>query len=151
MTSNTRRRASATLLVIGGLVYAWFASGVRSFSISAYVVLAVPSMVALLLYGALGGFSLRRVVVTNYYQARSSTMSWRSATPWVIVAGLALALESIGLALGGRSADVPTLSTTVDHLVVNHGGRFALLTLWLAVGASPIRRLLLLRRGAREW
>lgn len=148
MTSTTRRRTAATLLVIGGLVYAWVATGVRSFSTSAYVVLAVPSLAALLLNGALGGFSPHRTDVAIYYRARSSPMSWHRAAPWVAVTVLTLALESIGLALGGRSVEVPTLSTTVDHLVVDHGGRFALLALWLAVGASPLRRLLLLRRGA---
>jgi hypothetical protein len=148
MTSNSRRRTAATLLVIAGLVYAWFATGVRSFSIPAYVVLVVPSLAALLFYGALGGFSPRRTDVTNYYRGRSPTTSWHRAAPWVVVAVLALALESVGLALGGRSVDAPTLSTTVDHLVVDHGGRFALLALWLAVGARPLRRLVLLRRGA---
>jgi hypothetical protein len=149
MTSITRSRGEAALLVICVLVYAWFATGVRSFSTSAYVVLAVPSLSALLFYGALGGFSLRRNAVTTYYRSRSSAVSWQSAAPWVIVAVLAIALEALGLAIGGRSADVPTLSTTVDHLVVDRGGRFALLVLWLAVGACPLRRLMLLRRSAR--
>jgi hypothetical protein len=147
MTRNTLQRATSAPFVVAALVYAWLATGTRSFSPSAYVFLTVPSLIALLLYGALGGFSPGHSDITSYYRTRSSPMSWRRAAPWLVVAIFAIALESIGLALGGRSANVPTLSTTVDHLLVNHWGRFALFAVWLAVGASPLRRLHLLRRG----
>ena len=150
MTSDSRRRTAGALLMVGALVYAWFATGARSFSPSAYVFLAVPSAAALLLYGALGGFSPSHTEIAKYYRVRSSTMTWRRVAPWLVVAILAIALESVGLALGGRSSNVPTLSTTVDHLLVDHGGRFALYALWLAFGATPLRRLLRLRRGTHE-
>ncbi|HEY1761333.1 MAG TPA: hypothetical protein VGG17_01960 [Acidimicrobiales bacterium] len=150
MTGNSRQRATSALFAVVVLAYAWFATGSRSFSPSAYVLLAAPSLIALLLYGALGGFSPRRYDIANYYRMRSSHMSWRRAAPWLVAAILSVALESIALALGGRSASVPTLSTTVDHLLVNHGVRFVLFAVWLAVGASSPRRLVLLRRGVRE-
>jgi hypothetical protein len=150
MTSTTHRRAEATLTVLVALVYAWFASSVKSFSVPAYVLIAVPSLIALLLYGVLGGFSTSRGDVTNYYRTRSATTSWRRAAPWIVVAVLAVALESVGLALGGRSIDVPTLSTTVDHLLVDHWGRFLLFALWLAVGANPLRLLHLSRQTRHE-
>jgi hypothetical protein len=150
MTGNSRRRAEGALLVIGALAYAWFATSVRPFTASGYVFLAVPSLVALTSYALLGGFSSSRTDVTNYYRARSALTSWRGAAPWTVVAVLAVGLEVIGLALGGRSADVPTLSTTVDHLLVNHWGRCALFALWLAVGTNPLRRLYLLRRRTHQ-
>lgn len=150
MTFDTRRRTAGALFVVGALIYAWFATGVRPFSMSAYVFVAVPSFVALLIYGWLGGFSLRRTDVVNYYRVRAPSVSWRRAAPWIVVAALALVLELSGLALGGRSADVPTLSTTMDHLVIDHWGRFALFALWLGVGANPLRRLLLLQHGTHE-
>jgi hypothetical protein len=151
MTDDTRRRTAGVLFAIGALVFAWFATGTRAFSLSAYVLLAVPSAVALLLYGALGGFSSSRADVTSYYRVRSSPVSWHRAAPWLVVAILAIALESIGLALGGRSPNVPTLSTTIDHVLVDHWGRFLLFAIWLVVGAIPLHRLFLLRRRAREW
>jgi hypothetical protein len=149
MAIQPRRRAAGALFAVGALCYAWFATGVRSFTPSAYVFVAVPSLGALLLYGVLGGFSPIRTEVTNYYRVRASLVSWQRAAPWLVAAVLALALESAGLALGGRSVDVPTLSTTVDHLVVDHGGRFVLFVLWLAVGANPLRRLFLVQHGTR--
>jgi hypothetical protein len=150
MPIDTRRRTEGVLIVVGALTYAWFATGVRSFSSSAYVFVAVPSFVVLLLYGMLGGFSLNRADVTNYYRVRSSLSSWRRVAPWIAVAALALVLELIGLALGGRNTNVPTLSTTMDHLVVVHWGRFVLFAIWLAVGANPLRRLFLLQHGWRQ-
>jgi hypothetical protein len=147
MTNVLGRRAACSLFVIGAFLCAWFATGAPSFSLSAYVWWAVPSAMALILYAALGGFSRHRAEVTSYYRVRSSLVSLRSAAPWLIVAVGALALESIGLALGGHSASVPTLSTTIDHVLVTHEGRFALFAIWLAVGANPLRRLFPLRRA----
>jgi hypothetical protein len=151
MTGDARRRAADALLVTGAVAYAWFATSAQSFSLSAYMFLAVPSAMALLFYGALGGFTPNRSEVTNYYRMRSVSITGHRAAPWLAVAALAIVLESVGLALDGRSVDVPTLSTTVDHLLVDHAGRFALYVLWLAAGANPLRRLLLLRRRTREW
>ena len=150
MTSNIRRRSEVTLCTLIALAYAWFATGARPFTAPAYLLLAVPSFAALLAYGALGGFSPHRHEVANYYRARSRRASWRRTAPWTVVGLSALALESVGLALGGRSTGVPTLSTTIDHLLVAHWGRFVLFALWLAVGANPLRRLLLVQRRAHE-
>jgi hypothetical protein len=54
---------------------------------------------------------------------------------------VAVALESLALALGGRSAAVPTLSTVVDRALVWHLARFGLLCLWLAAACLPARRV----------
>jgi hypothetical protein len=61
--------------------------------------------------------------------------------PWASVAVVALGLEIAGLALGERSAVVPTLSTTIDHLLVTHAGRWLLYVWWLVVGARAIAPL----------
>lgn len=148
MTSALRRRSVGALFAFGALGYAWFAASVTPFSVAAYAVLAGPSATALVLYGVLGGFSPSRVDVTSYYRKRSSSVSLAPVAPWLVVALGALALESIALALGGRSASVPTLSTTIDHVLTVRAGRFALYAIWLAVGANPLRRLIHVQ-GAR--
>ncbi|MGH3733091.1 MAG: hypothetical protein ACRDVC_06930 [Acidimicrobiales bacterium] len=130
-------------LAIAGVAYAWLATGVKPFTDSAYILLSVPSVVALAVYGALGGFSPRRRDVTSYYRSRGASIR---AYAWIIVFGVALGLEIAGLALGGRSKDVPTLSTTIDRLLVTHWGRWLLFVWWLWVGVRAIERLARVRR-----
>jgi hypothetical protein len=134
------------LFLLGVLVYAWFATGVRPFTAPAYLFIAIPSLAALLLYASFGGFSTNRVDVADYYRHRSLHATWRSVAPWIAVAVLAIALETVGLALGGRSPHAPTLSTTVDHLLVDHWERCVLFVVWIAVGARPLRHLYVVRR-----
>ena len=67
---------------------------------------------------------------------------WREpeAVFWIFIFPILLAvgLEAVGLALGGRSAGVPTLSTVIDHALGRHGVRFVLFLGWLAVGWAPV-------------
>lgn len=146
MTRHSHRRVGTVLVVLGLVAYAWFATGVHAFSALAYTVVAIPSFVALVSYGTLGGFSLDDSVA-DYYRARAAGTSWQSTAGWTTIAVAAAALEASGLALGGQSKSVPTLSTTVDHLLVDHWGRCLLFLAWIAVGASALRRLYLARRG----
>jgi hypothetical protein len=120
------------------LVYAWFATGLAPFSTTAYVALSVPIIVAVPFYGALGGFSVHSRDVASYYRMRRAP---GAVLPWAILFAVALALEIAGLALGGRSADVPTLSTTIDHLLVAHEGRCALYLWWLWIALRAITPL----------
>ena len=115
----------------------------RPFTASAYVLVAVPTLAALALYAGVGGFRPAREDITSYYRQRSS----RRVGAWAVVFVLALTLECVGLALGGHSKSVPTLSTTLDHLLVNHWGRWALFVAWLGLGGRPIARLRRLVRG----
>jgi hypothetical protein len=122
---------------------------VRPFTTLAYVLIAIPSLAVLITYGVLGGLSTRNDVA-RYYQERSRGATLANVTPWTVLLLAAVALEAIGLALGGRSTVVATLSTTADHLLVTHWGRWLLYDLWLAVGAGPLFRLARhRRRGAR--
>jgi hypothetical protein len=50
----------------------------------------------------------------------------RWALPWLLVALAAAGLEGLGLALGGRSKTVPTLSTMIDHALAWHALRLIL-------------------------
>jgi hypothetical protein len=93
-----------------------------------------------------GGFSASLDGVTSHYRTRGASID---ILPWATVVAVALGLEVAGLALGGRSRDVPTLSTTVDHLLVTHEGRCLLYLWWLWVGARTIVPIAI-RRGPRE-
>jgi hypothetical protein len=137
--------------VIVGVVtvaaYAWLATSARPFSPWAYAAVSVPVVVTLALYAVRGGFS--HPDATNYYRHRSPGTA-RGVAPWCGLVIVALALEIVGLALGGQSKDVPTLSTTVDHLLVAHWGRWLLFLWWLWVGARAVEGVSQRRREKRR-
>lgn len=120
--------------VLVAATYAWFATGVRPFGSGAYTYVALPSLVAL---GFLIDTEVRRRASPNRNVTRSLPIA--NAAPWLAVLAAAVALEAVGLALGGRSTSVPTLSTTVDHLLVTHAVRWLLFVAWLAVGEWGLR------------
>lgn len=131
-------------VVIAGLVtiaYAWWLTAVAPFSWLSYTLIALPSLMAIGLYVVWGAYSPRRADIASYYRSRSQNASLSSVTPWLIVLLGAVILETVGLALGGRSKAVPTLSTAVDHLLVTHEGRALLFVAWLLVGVAPLWRL----------
>jgi len=129
------------------VVYAWIATGVTPFTTTAYVLVALPSVALLVVYARLGVFTVRQPKLDRLYQERAGRQTLAQLTPWLAVLAGALTLEVVGLALGGRSTSVPTLSTEMDHLLVTHWGRWALYVAWLAVGAWPARGLLRARRA----
>jgi hypothetical protein len=107
--------------------------GLTPFHTSAYVSVAIP---------------VACVAVVALVPARSATRAapgwpWRQALPWLALLVAAAGVEAAGLALGGRSNTVPTLSDIVDHLLRWHGERFVLFAFWLALGV-------LLARSARR-
>jgi hypothetical protein len=137
----------AAVVALAGLAYAWGASGVAPFTTLAYVLITIPSALMIAIYISLGALSPRRHDVTQYYQRRAEGATLRNVAPWLVVLLLALALEVVGLALGGRSSSVPTLSTAVDHLLIYHWERWLLYVGWLSVGALPLFRLWHSRTG----
>jgi hypothetical protein len=137
--------------VIVGVVfvaaYAWVATSAHPFAPWAYAVVSIPVVVTLVLYAMRGGFS--EPGATNYYRRRSLGTT-RKAAPWLGLFIVALALEIVGLALGGRSTAVPTLSTTVDHVLVAHWGRWLLFLWWLWIGARAIEGMSQRRREKKQ-
>jgi hypothetical protein len=131
----------AAVLTLVLAAYAWWATGVKPFTTLAYVLIAIPSVLVVTIFAVLGGFSPRRSDVARYYRARSAGATSSSVAPWAALLVVAIVLEAIGLALGGRSPNVATLSTAVDHLLVTHWSRWLLYDLWLAAGAGPLVRL----------
>ena len=115
--------------------YGWWATGVRPFTTAAYLAVAVPVVV---------------VAVTGWWSGRHRLPApppvpgLRGAAPWLALALAGLGLEIAGLALGGRSARLPTLSTVVDHALAWHATRLALFVLWAALGVA----LVVVRRRA---
>jgi hypothetical protein len=135
------------VLMLGAIAYAWWASGVTPFTTLAYVAVAVPAVLVVVTYASMGALSPRRLDVTRYYRARAGDAAFKGTVPWLTVLTLSLALEAVGLALGGRSHTVPTLSTMLDHLLVYHWSRWLVCLLWLGAGAWPLARL---ARRSRE-
>jgi hypothetical protein len=118
--------------------YAWVVAGVAPFSSPSYVLVAIPSVVMVLAYIALGGLSPHHDAVSAYYQRETGDASLSTVAPWIAVLIIAVVLEVIGLSLGGRSSSIPTLSTTVDHLLRFHWERFLMCWAWLTVGVSAL-------------
>ncbi|MHB2027463.1 MAG: hypothetical protein ACYCPT_01430 [Acidimicrobiales bacterium] len=113
--------------------YAWIATGAAPFSLVAYIYVGVPALSVLLSY-------LKSPRVRNHSYRVSPNAGAQSLTqfaPWLSVIGVALVVEAVALVLGGRSAVVPTLSTSVDHLLATHLERWVLYVLWLLAGFSP--------------
>lgn len=129
-------RTAIGIAILAG--YAWVVAGVAPFSAPSYVLVAIPSVVIVLAYVARGALSPRHEAVNAYYQRESDGASLSTVAPWIAVLTVAVALEVIGLVLGGRSSSVPTLSTTVDHLLRFHWERWLLCLAWLLVGVSPL-------------
>ena len=126
--------ATVTVMVAVALYASWL-SGVRSFSTTAWVGIAVPA--GLLLAVALPPIRRRR-----RDDDRRTTV--RHSLPLLLLFVVAVGVEAAGLALGGRSSTVPTLSTVVDHALAWRATRALLVVLWLGVGFGPA--LLRLRR-----
>jgi hypothetical protein len=125
------------------MAYAWRATGIAPFSVLSYLLVAAPVTALLTSYASLGALSPHRDDIERYYRGRAADASLKSVSPWIALLGAAAALEAVALALGGRSRSVPSLSTTVDHLLVTHLGRWLLFLAWLGVGARAVVRLAL--------
>jgi hypothetical protein len=130
---------TAMLPMVAGAVAAalaaWWATGLPPFSITAYVAVGLPAaaLLAVVVGRSLGlGHSMAK--------PGRAIFTLRSVFPWLVLLALGLGLETLGLALGGRSAGVPTLSTVVDHALAWHGLRFVLFCGWLALGWVPALR-----------
>lgn len=137
-SSFVKRVAVAVVL---GIAYAWWATNVAPFTSLAYTLIAIPSLTMVGLSTSTGLFSRDQANLRSYYLGRTRRVSLSSVAPWWGVLICAVTLETVGLALGGHSRSVPTLSTTADRLLEQHWERAALYAVWLLVGALPLWRL----------
>jgi chromate transport protein ChrA len=136
---RSSRIAIGVSIALAG-AYGWWLAGLRPFTTTAYLAIALPTA---LLVAALALPRPGRRTARGAPDDGSPTPSGRQFLPLAIVLVLGLGLEMAGLALGGRSALVPTLSTVLDHLLRWQFVRYLLILAWLAVG------FLLGRRGRR--
>jgi hypothetical protein len=125
--------------------YAWFTAGVKPFTALSYLLVALPSVVFVVAYTWLGGLSRRRTDVAAHHRRQSDGATLTTIAPWIALLSACVLLEIVGLLLGGRSTIVPTLSTSIDHLLATHWERWLLCWTWLLVAALPLRRLRQLR------
>ena len=132
-------RSIATLVVLGG--YSWLTAGVAPFTATSYVLVAIPCAVVVVAYAVGGGFTSARVDVRASYEEGSSHVTLASVIPWIALLLAVVVVELLGLALGGRSTSVPTLSTTIDHLLAHQWERALVCLAWLVVGVASLRRL----------
>jgi len=140
-----RHRPAVALAAAVVIAYAWWETGLHPFSWPAYAALAVPFAAVVTAYGVSGGLSWRRQAVTAHYRRAADGATWKASAPWLVLVLAVLALEAAGLALGGRSHTVPTLSDVVDRALAWHGVRVVVFLVWLALGVLPGLRL---RAGA---
>jgi len=132
-----RSGPSRIALVICAVAYACWATGLRPFTLSSYVAVGIPvavvgSIVAIAGRGRAGGPR----------SPGTEAVGLRAVAPWLLVALIAAGLEGLGLALGGRSSVVPTLSTVTDHALARHPLRLVLFCGWLLVGSIPAIRMM---------
>jgi len=111
--------------------YAYWATEQPPFGALAYVAAGLPVLVVAwaMLFGGRGRLVARRSLLAP---------ATRRAWPWLLIAAAMAGLEAVGLALGGRSADVPTLSTVVDHALGWHLTRLLLFVGWLLIGCAVV-------------
>jgi len=129
--------AAARLGAVAGVAaFGWWVTGLRPFTAAAYV--AVGATIA--------AVAVADWVVDPLRAARARVVphdaSRRKVAPWLVLVCCAVVLEVVALALGGRSATVPTLSTVVDHALATHAVRWLLFVVWLVVGSAPVLRRL---------
>ena len=120
--------------------YAWVVAGAAPFKTLSCLLVATPCVVFVVAYVRMGGLSVDNSEVNEYFLRKSRGTTLLSVAPWIALLTAAVALETIGLLLGGRSADVPTLSTTVDHILAVRWERSLLCLTWLFAGGFALLR-----------
>jgi len=96
----------ACVICVAG--YAYWATGLQPFTVSADVAVGIPVAVV----GCVVAFGWP---ATGPRAQGAEMVGLRWVLPWLLVALLAAGLEGLGLAPGGRSTTVPTMRTMIDH------------------------------------
>jgi len=144
-----RRKSEHLRRVVAGaalIAYSWWASGARPFTWVAYVAVGIPIVIVAVL--AMRGTAFAGPRRHGASQFADQAVTLRSTWPWILLVVVMIGIEAAGLALGGKSAQVPTISTVVDHAIAWHFVRFILFAGWLAVCVAPLARKMPLRRTA---
>lgn len=120
------------------VAYTWWTTGLHPFTDTSYAAIALPA-------AFVAGLHLFAPPVRTNRETRLGAFrrapGLGGTAPIASVLLLAIGLEAAGLALGGRSVVVPTLSTVLDHALRWHGTRAAIFLAWLGVGLRPLFRV----------
>jgi hypothetical protein len=136
---EVHRRSADTTALACFLGYALWLSGLRTFTEAAYIAIAVPVVAILPL--VVSPHPTHRgptCDVSASDEGRDQALS--RVLPWLGLLAVALVLEGCGLALGGRSQSVPTVSDVVDHALAPHIVRFFAILLWAVAGLGTALR-----------
>jgi hypothetical protein len=113
--------------------FGYWATGLRPFTLTCYFAVGIPIVVV----GSVLAFA-GRTPIEGPRHLRAEPVRLRRVLPWLLVALATACLEGWGLALGGRSSAVPTLSTVLDHALTWHALRLVLFCGWLVLGSVPL-------------
>lgn len=128
------RRLALATAGIGALVWAWFGSGVRTFTRPAEVLTFLPGLAVLLL--TLRPSASAAGIGTA---ALPPDRRW-SVLPWVVVLAAIVGWELVELFSKPRSLH-PTISSVMDSLLSTHPSRFVGYLVWLVLGWLLVRDL----------
>ncbi|HXQ90687.1 MAG TPA: hypothetical protein VN768_03945 [Acidimicrobiales bacterium] len=138
---STRVRLwGATVAAVAVAAYCWWSTGLRPFTVPAYAAVGLPVVALAVVAAATRGAWRRATHGSAPGRTKTPNLGLRRVLPWTVLLAAAAGLEGAGLALGGRSSSVPTLSTVVDHALAWHVVRFVMFAAWLAVGFAPTIR-----------
>ena len=105
----SKRRTRPRPVVVAGAgvtvaAYSWWATGLVSFTSTAYVAVGIPAAALATVAFTIG--SPRHVATASPPRRLPLSSVW----PWLALAGFTVGLEIVALALGGRSPSVHTTS-----------------------------------------
>jgi len=129
-TRRIRRvRLSVVAVVTAALVYAWFASAFRPFTLPEEIMVTIPLVVAAV------------ALLRSRPEAAEADdeVSRRGVWVWRALLAAFLVWELIAFASSPRS-DHPTISSIGDWIMSTHPGRFGAFVAWLAAGYGMFRR-----------
>jgi len=131
VTRVRRRQLLIAAALLAAAIWAWFGSGVRTFTRPAEVLTFVPGLVVLVL-------TLRPSA--ELHRPPKTALRRTSALPWVGLAGLILVWELTELFSQPRAGH-PTMSSISNALLSTRVTRFLGYLVWLAVGWMLVRDL----------
>jgi hypothetical protein len=134
---KTFRRHPLVIAAIGAAVWAWYASGVRTFTRPAEVLTFLPGLAVLLL--------TLRPSASSARSAASGTQSVAPHRRWGVLPWLAVLVAIIGWEMAELFSQPrhahPTISSLMNSLLSTHPSRFVGYLVWLILGWLLVRDL----------